>query len=306
MLRLVKVCSVLAVAPLLMAAVQRQPDRSEAEIIEIIAKAPEQVRREASAYIQQLGVAMGNTPAARWADAICPRAIGLDDAKSALVVERVRSVAQSVGAKVAKENCKPNLLLVFTDDAPNVVQTISKKVPLGVSGDERALLEKGDAPIRWWYNSEIRSRDGSPAGEAMPTNILRVYSVGGSENMTGGGIPGNSRTRSMTRPGNSIVSTQVMRAISHATVVIDVKRSTGKPLSAITDYAALVGLAEVKLGASAPGSILGMFGTDHNFGELTPTDIGFLKGLYAMHMDRRAEQHRRVLVGKIIQERVSR
>jgi hypothetical protein len=304
MLRLVKVCTAAALTPLLIATAP--PPDPEAEIIEIIGKAPEQVRREASDYVRQLGVAMGETPAARWADPICPRAIGLDETKSALVVERVRSVAQSVGAKVAKDKCQPNLLVVFTDDAPGVVQAITRKVPLEVSGDERAQLEKGDAPIRWWYNSELRGRDGRAAGESMPWNVLRVTSTSPGGGEFSGAMPSNDRSKSLTMPGNSIVSTQVMRAISHATIVVDVKRATGKPLSSIVDYAALVGLAEVRLGASAPSSILGLFGTGRNHGELTMTDLAFLKGLYAMHMDRRAEQHRRVLIGKIIQERVAR
>jgi hypothetical protein len=84
-----------------------------------------------------------------------------------------------------------------------------------------------------------------------------------------------------------------------------VRAATGKSLRSVVYFASLVGLAEVRLGATAPNSILGLFGTESNIGELTVTDQAFLKALYAMNLDRRAEQHRRVLIGGIIRARTS-
>lgn len=74
----------------------------------------------------------------------------------------------------------------------------------------------------------------------------------------------------------------------------------------MVDYAALVGLAEVRLGATAPNSILGLFGPDPNIGDLTVTDHAFLTALYALNLDRKAEQHRRVLIGQIILDRTGK
>ena len=59
----------------------------------------------------------------------------------------------------------------------------------------------------------------------------------------------------------------------------------------------------MKLGATAPNSILNLFGAPDGPGELTVTDLAFLKALYAMHLDRSAEQHRRVLISEIIRAR---
>ena len=81
-------------------------------------------------------------------------------------------------------------------------------------------------------------------------------------------------------------------------MVIDVKRAEGVPLKSVIDYATLVGLAEIKLGASPGNSILSLFRSDgHN--RLTRRDRAFLTGLYRIAMDRRAEQQRRALVGAI-------
>jgi hypothetical protein len=121
----------------------------------------------------------------------------------------------------------------------------------------------------------------------------------------GGSIPGNDQTGTITQPGSSIVSTQIKRALTQATILIDVNAAAGKSLRSVVDYASLVGLAEVRLGATAPNSILGLFGGEPNIGELTVTDYAFLKALYSMSLDRRAEQHRRVLIGQIVRERTS-
>jgi hypothetical protein len=144
--------------------------------------------------------------------------------------------------------------------------------------------------VRWWYNTEIRSRDGSPAADVpTPGGFLEGPQV----------IPlptGQSGNLSLYSP--SLVSTQAVRAIHSATVVIDVKRAEGVPLKSVIDYATLVGLAEIKLGASPGNSILSLFRSDgHN--RLTRRDRAFLTGLYRIAMDRRAEQQRRALVGAI-------
>jgi hypothetical protein len=131
---------------------------------------------------------------------------------------------------------------------------------------------------------------------------LRVEA--GSGTILAGDLPAPpDRATSITQPGSSIVSTQVKRALTHATIVVDVRAAAGKSLRSVVYFASLVGLAEVRLGAAAPNSILGLFRTESNICELTVTHQGFLKALYAMNLDRRAEQHRRVLIGQIIRAR---
>ena len=268
--------------------------------IEIIGKAPPQIRREATDYVHELGVASGNKPAGRWLDPVCPRAIGLDPEKSAVVEQQVRTVAQTVGAPIARTKCDPNLLLVFTDDAKGVVKSVFRKLQSSGLIADRTALETGDYPVRWWYSSDIRTRDNMPPGVVSPA--LRVETES-SSGILSGGLQANENARSITQPGSSIVSTQLKRALTHATVVIDVHGVTGKSLESLVDYAAFVGLTEVRLGATAPNSILGLFGSAPNIGELTVTDRAFLTALYSLNLDRRAEQHRRVLIGQIIRER---
>lgn len=276
------------------------PTLSDEQAIEIIGRAPAQIRHEALEYVRQLGIASGDTAASRWLDPVCPLAIGLAPAQERSVEQHIREVAATVGAPVAGPQCAGNLVVAFTDAPKDIVSSIARKAPLGsVSAPERDWLEHGNAAIRWWYSNELKTRDGSPMGQiATPMSVTTDAS---SNMMIGGSTPGTEHSGTLTQPGSSIVSSQTKRAITHATVVVDVNASRGKALDAILDYAALVGLAEVRFGASAPNSILGLF-DGGSVGELSKSDYGLLRGLYAMHMDRRADQQRRVLTGAVIHE----
>ena len=280
------------------------PADHDAEAIEIIAKAPPQVRREASEYLRRLGTANGNKPAGRWLDPICPHVIGLEATSAAQVEQQVRTVAKLDGAPVDGTSCKANLLIVFTDDAKGVVRSVLRKVGTDfLSPADRRALESGEAPVRWWYNSEFRDRDGISSSVISPALRIDSEFNGGT---LAGGVPSNDKSISITHSGSSAVSTQVVRALTHVTVVIDAGPVRGKSLRSLVDYAALVGLAEIRLGATAPASVLGLFSAGSTVDELTATDHAFLKALYAMSLDRKAEQHRRVLVGQIIRDRLGK
>jgi hypothetical protein len=295
--------SALVLASLLAPPAQNVRDRRDE--IEVIGKATPEIRREAEEYIRSLGIANGEHQAARWIDPICPHSIGLGPAESALVDQQVRSVALAVGAPVAKEKCAPNFLVVFTDDAKGIARTVFRKVQLpSESIRDRKELETGEEPIRWWYSSEALTRDATSAGVVTPSLMVETQGIMGAPGGVGG-LPHNDDTKSLTLPNSSIVSTQVKRALTHVTIVIDVNAATGKSLRSVVYYASLVGLAEVRLGTTAPNSILGLFGSEPNIGELTVTDNAFLRELYSMNMDRRAEQHRRVLIGGIIRARTN-
>jgi hypothetical protein len=94
-----------------------------------------------------------------------------------------------------------------------------------------------------------------------------------------------------THPLNSIkaldgsrITTNAVRAFSSVIVVVDLSRTEGLQLGQVTDYAAIVGLAEIRLRAdlgTAP-TLLRLFSTsggDHPTG-LTAWDTSLLTALY--------------------------
>lgn len=101
---------------------------------------------------------------------------------------------------------------------------------------------------------------------------------------------------------SSIVSTQVVRALQSATVVIDVEQAEGTPLDAVASYAAMVALAEFRSNPPPPKeSILALFDGEMERRELSSNDAALLRGIYTVPPDREAYQQRRQLVTTVRQ-----
>jgi hypothetical protein len=97
-----------------------------------------------------------------------------------------------------------------------------------------------------------------------------------------------------------------MRALTNATVVVDVKGVEGLPLTAVADYAALVGFAEIRASQPPPaGSILSLFTLQEGVRALTAWDVTLLRTLYKMPMDRQARRHRGALVKALVSDRTA-
>lgn len=255
-------------------------------------------RQQAESYVREVGIGVGEQPTARWIDPVCPHAIGLSKENAKVVEERIRNIVVEVGAPLAKRGCLANFNVVFTDSAEAVVRlvarrddTISRELPTAAVQE----LTGGAAPIRWWFNSEMRTRDGAPAMSLPFLPGVQVQSDSGVASLPSG------RSGSLSLYSPSLVSNQLVRSIQLATVVVDVRRSQGVLLSSVVDYAALVGLAEIRLGATPPRSVLSLF-QPNGERRLTSRDRAFLTGLYEIAMDRRGRQQRQALVSKIVNQ----
>lgn len=264
--------------------------QSSDETIVVTGELEKQARQKAQSYVRELKVASGEQPTARWFDLICPRTIGLSKEHASIVEKQVRQVIREIGAPLAEQGCKANFAIVFTDGPERVVQRIAGSrggLPLA---DARELRE-GTAPVRWWYNTELRSKDGMTASDAsVPWAAVGSPSYQPLPTGSSGSLP---------QYNSSIVSTQSVRAIHSATVIIDVNRADGASLKSVVDYAALVGLSEIALGASPQGSILSLFQADGDR-ELTARDRAFLKGLYQIAMDRSSDRQRRSIIKEMV------
>ena len=245
--------------------------------------------------MRELRVATGEQPTARWFDPICPRSIGLGNEHAALVEAQIRQIVRDVGAPLAKPGCDANFAIVFTDGAERVVRRIAGSRGGLPIADARELKE-GNAPMRWWYNTELRSKDGKPASDAgVPWAEVGSPSYQPLPTGSSGALP---------QYNSSMVSTQAIRAIHSATVVVDVNRAEGASLKSVVDYAALVGLSEIALGAAPSGSVLSLFQSGGNR-ELSIRDRAFLKGLYQIAMDRSSDRQRRAIVEKMVSAKES-
>jgi hypothetical protein len=264
----------------------------------------EEAQAKAQAYVQAVGMVTTVKPAARWLDRVCPKIVGLGDANiSAKVEARVRSIASASGARVAKPGCEGNLLVIFTADADDLARRINAADPRQMAETSptwRGRLVDGRTPIRWWYSSEYRSSDGAPPTSA-PLPWLAIGMEGGGESSSGAAsstdVNGDSGGGYTNSTRSSLVSTNVKRAIRSATVLVDVTLANGKELEAVTDYAALVGLAEIRFaGDPPPDSVLSLFAPVSPTLGLTAQDEALLRSLYRLPLDRHGRYHRGWLV----------
>jgi hypothetical protein len=270
----------------------------------------EQARERAVTFVRQVGVARGETPVARWTDRVCPRVLGIALAYSSIVEARMREIAAAAGMRVAPAGCQPNIVVSFVGDAAGLVRDVARRSPrrlAQVSPELRDGLLNGDAPVRWWYVTETRSR------EQMRNAAQSIGTTGSAgAGPGGGGGSGGSESNAdsalgllevegMSQFSSSVISTQAARAIIDAQVVIDLDRAEGQSLQAVAAYAAFVAFSEVRPSQPPPtGSILGLFATGSGASGLTDWDMAFLRSLYNISLDRQARRHRGLLVRDMV------
>ncbi len=258
---------------------------------------PAQARARATEFVDRMGIGAGDRPVARWGEAVCPRVQGIEPRLAAHVERRMRATAAAAGIEVAPEGCRSNIVVHFTSDADRVMNNVAARSSGYVdtlSPQDREAMLNGNAPVRWVYGSETRGRHGMRAmtGGDLPS----VAIDGGAGGSALGNIP------SVVSYNSSMVSTQAVRLLTSAVVVIDADSSDGRQLDSIADYASFVAFAEVRLGDPAPrGSILSLFDQDGRADELTGWDRAFLTALYRIPLDRMGRRHRGLLVRELVQ-----
>ena len=253
----------------------------------------EKLRSETYEFIRGLGTFSGDRQTARWINDVCPRAIGVDADVAAIIQRQIREIAAQAGARVAGANCPPNFLITFTTDASSFTQKVLERDPTAAREVRTAgqkALESGKFPVRWWYNTALATKDGRPVLAVEPA--INNLPTGGGASV-------------LTQYESGRISTGVVRGIESVAVVVDLNLAEGKLLRALVDYAALVGLSEVRLGALAPHSILSMFEPAAGIRGLTATDKAYLHALYGMAADRNAKTQRQALVDDMVRARSS-
>lgn len=256
----------------------------------------EEIRQRAVEFVRGTGVANGETPVARWVQPVCIRVTGIREDQAQRVETTMLAIADAARVPVARGECRSNILVGFTADAATLINEIHRLAPsrfTELSRGAREDLLEGATPIRWWYTTDIRSRHGMGA----TSQNLRADGSGAE----GVGVSTSIGVEAISNYNSSIISTQVVRVLNTATVVIDAEGVRGRSLEAIGAYAALVSFAEIRDLEFAPrGSILSLFESPSAPQELADQDIAFLRALYRLPLDRQAMRHRGMLIGGMV------
>lgn len=282
---------------LALVAAQAPPSDPADQSITIGARLPEKAARDmAERFVRSTGVASGETPAARWAAPICPEVLGLEDIGKRAAEAKIRRVASAVGAAVAPEGCRRNIVVSFTSDGASLAREVVEREPRRVanlSPRAKAAVLTGSAPVRWLYTAETRGRHGgseTTSGNAAQSGPA-THAGSGAGSSIGGDMP------TLMHYESSVLSTLTNRILTSAIVIIDTDEAMGRRLDTIAAYAALVALAEIRNAEATPdGSILTLFESSAPPRDLTAQDLAFLRALYRLPLDRQAMQHRGQLV----------
>jgi len=247
-------------------------------------KAREVVRRMARPIDGQL---------ARFNDPVCPLVIGFQPEYEARVAERIREVAEAVGAGAGKEGCVNNLFVVVVDDGRGFVAELHRLHPevfAGVSKREFAALLNDAGAARSWTHTAQTNSMGMIAAKPSPTYGSEPIKVG----FQGSSIHfGDVNVLRVYESSN--IDPSVQQAIGSAWVVLETRSTFGKTLSQLADYAAVRGLAMVRPGDLGDvDTILALFepGSDAAPAKLTEFDRAYLKSLY--HVQARAWSQKQV------------
>lgn len=236
---------------------------------------------------------------ARWEHAICPAVGGRDAHTAAFITQHIKYVALAAGAPVDNDPaCAPNIDIVFTTTPQALLDTVARDNQhyLGYfdSSAQKKALATVTRPIQAWYATEsidVRGRRHLDTGRSI---------VGGTTVQNFNGLTGpvgdsttNSAGSALTDMAPFFYSTGshtndgIHTGFYHVLIVIDSTRLAGQDIVPLTDYLAMLALAQINsLDAcqELPSIVNRMApGCRHEAPDsLTIYDLAYLQGLYHM------------------------
>lgn len=199
------------------------------------------------------------TPVARFSDAACFGTAGLPTAMGQALVNRMMDNALAVGATVAPDGCKPNILVLFMDDAPAELKRLRKtdgRLFESIPNDEMRAVTRSVGPVQVLNTVETRGKDG---------DSLRP------------GDPPELKLRSPTR-----IDLPIRLDLIGSVVIIARSAVPGRSINQLADYATMRALARTRdAEADSDGTILSLFtAPTPPAGGMTAFDRSYLRALF--------------------------
>ena len=245
-------------------------------------------------FVGEVAAAPRGQQLARWDGRVCVGTVNLDPRYGQFMIDRVMQTAISVGLDSGEPGCTPDILVIGTTDGDQLARSLVEDSPSGFrparGGTDlgRAALRRfqnTDAPVRWWHVSLPVSVDTGEIAAALDGEEYSTISVRDA-----------SRLRSNTRD-------ELRRVI----IILDVSRIGVVPFGALSDYVAMIALAQVdpEADTSPYPSVLNLFSDIAAGSEatgLTDWDRDYLAGLYRARNDRaRSSQQEREIAREMMQ-----
>jgi hypothetical protein len=127
-------------------------------VAEVVVRGRQPTTRELAVmmerFVRDHGAASRWGRIAYWRDPVCPLVVGLSSPFNAFVSRRIRDVAASVKARVGRDACRPNVIVIFTSEPQPLLNTVRQEasVMLGFHYAAQARrLATFDRPVKAWY-----------------------------------------------------------------------------------------------------------------------------------------------------------
>lgn len=247
-------------------------------------------------FVSRVAAPPRSRGAATWHRRVCVGVGNLQREAAEFVVDRISTVAESVGLQAGWPRCEPRVFIVFASDADEAAQDLvearRRQFRIGVSGtdlgdDALDAFVLSDRAVRWWQSSiPVNSSTGRvvtrlPGQQPFtaPPEISRPADFGPQ-----------AITDSASRIRNPLRDD-----LSQVIIIVDIDRVAGVDLGALADYLAVISLAQIdpELDPGSYDTILSLFSEGSNPPpRLTDWDRAFLRGLYAAEQTAEASNAR--------------
>jgi hypothetical protein len=179
---------------------------------------------------------------ARWENGICPLAVGLSPKINLYISQRIIRVAMMTGAPLDKgETCRPNILVIATDQPQAFLDFMSTKRPelLGAHYiSQRKKIATMTLPVQAWYSTATEDFYGFISGD-LPSweHGYGVMSSGYVSGSASNILPGAHVSGS--RLGDGLKS-----QLTTAVILVDKQKIVGQEIGPLADYIAMLALSQ--------------------------------------------------------------
>lgn len=271
------------------------PEAAEVESIEVTGRRLEDAARDFARSVDDRPP-LGTLPG-RWSKPLCISVAHFRAPWGQYVSDGVGRRAAEVGLDVGGPGCRTNVLIVGAEDgarmADSLIRADRRRFRDRVDHSSKDLFDlarfrTSDAPVRWWHITYPRSIDEG------------VLMGGRSLNTPDASAPVMAvRAPSLIRP-------TLRYDIETVTVVIDLSKTAKTSMAALTDYVAMVVLAQIDPDRAprAQPSVLNVFDEPDLYPEgMTDWDVDYLHAVYAADLNRNSVAGHRAEVTRALTER---
>lgn len=215
---------------------------------------------------------------AQWRSELCLGVANLPAQHAQALIDRVSDIAVELDVPIGEPGCDANALVIFTEDGAGMARALIEEdrrtfrvgaggFDLGGSALER--FRDSTAPVRWWQvsvpvDSETGARAVRLPGETDPAT--------GEPTAPQIGVFAASR-----------INSQIRDDLNKTIVIVDVDDIADVSFEQLSDYVAMVTLAQINPQGSTAGftSILGVFEDPTVTASLSDWDWAYLRALYS-------------------------